>query len=199
MNLLTLRNLTGVDSGMQPILAQVPTGDKINNSDVGDGRNTGGYRFNQRNNELLDNVTGKLDYNITHAPRRERILSRTIATTPTGPTASNNYGLVPAVTDPTHADLVALSWRWTPTATLTNEVRGGFNLTYGYFLNAQGNVSNIVIPPTPSGRPTRCSPIRSTSFKRRAALRIPTTCPTTRRGSMDATTFSSASTSSTSA
>src|ERR1035438_8594902 len=65
VNLLTLRNLTGVDSGMQPILAQVPAGDKINNSDVGDGRNTGGYRFNQRNNELLDNLTGKADYNIT--------------------------------------------------------------------------------------------------------------------------------------
>ena len=59
------------------------------------------------------------------------------------PDSSNNYGLVPAVTNPTHADLVAVSWRWTPTATLTNEVRGGFNLTYGYFLNAQGNVPNI--------------------------------------------------------
>ncbi len=45
--------------------ADSPRGDKINNSDVGDGRNTGGYRFNQRNNELLDNVTGKADYNIT--------------------------------------------------------------------------------------------------------------------------------------
>ena len=65
VNLLALRSLTGVDSGMQPILAQVPTGDKINNFDVGDGRNTGGYRFNQRNNELLDNVTGKVDYNIS--------------------------------------------------------------------------------------------------------------------------------------
>ena len=51
---------------------------------------------------------------------------------------------MPAVTNPTHADLVALSWRWTPGAALTNEVRGGFNLTYGYFLNAQGNVPNIV-------------------------------------------------------
>src|SRR5260370_32419633 len=60
------------------------------------------------------------------------------------PDSSNNYGLVPAVTNPTHADLVALSWRWTPGATLTNEVRGGFNLTYGYFLNAQVNLPSIV-------------------------------------------------------
>jgi Carboxypeptidase regulatory-like domain/TonB dependent receptor len=143
VNLLTLKGLTGVDSGMQPILAQVPTGDKINNSEVGDGRNTGGYRFNQRNNELLDNLTGKVDYNIT----TRHALSGTYAHNRDNsdrPDSSNNYGLVPAVTNPTHADLVALSWRWTPSATLTNEVRGGFNLTYAYFLNSQGNVPDII-------------------------------------------------------
>ena len=153
VNLLSLRNLTGVDSGMQQILAQVPGGDKINNSDVGDGRNTGGYRFNQRNNELLDNVTGKLDYSIS----TRNAISGTYAHNRDNsdrPDASNNYGVVPAVTDPTHANLMALSWRWTPTATLTNEVRGGFNLAYGYFLNSQGNVSSIILPPTPSGADT---------------------------------------------
>jgi hypothetical protein len=143
VNLLALRSLTGVDSGMLPILAQVPTGDKINNSDVGDGRNTGGYRFNQRNNELLDNLTGKMDYNITtrHAVSGTYAHNRDNSDRPD---VSNNYGPVPATTNPTHADLVALSWRWTPSATVTNEVRGGFNLTYAYFLNAQGNVPGIV-------------------------------------------------------
>ena len=37
----------------------------INNSLVGDGLNTGGYRFNARDNEIRDNLTGKLDYNIS--------------------------------------------------------------------------------------------------------------------------------------
>ena len=32
---------------------------------------------------------------------------------------------------------MAASWRWTPTSHLTNELRGGFNLTYGYFLTTQ--------------------------------------------------------------
>ena len=32
---------------------------------------------------------------------------------------------------------MAVSWRWTPGARLTNEVRAGFNLTYGYFLSSQ--------------------------------------------------------------
>ena len=143
VNLLTLKGMAGVDSGMQPILAKIPTGDKINNNDVGDGRNTGGYRFNQRANELQDNVTGKVDYNITtkHAVSASYAHNRDNSDRPD---ASNNYDIVPAVTDPTHADLVAASWRWTPGATLTNEVRGGFNLTYGYFLNAQDGLPNII-------------------------------------------------------
>ncbi|MEO8370729.1 MAG: hypothetical protein ABI806_16210, partial [Candidatus Solibacter sp.] len=143
VNLLTLRGLTGVDSGMQPILAKVPTGDKINNNDIGDGRNTGGYRFNQRDNELLDNATGKVDYNITtrHAVSASYSHNRDNSDRPD---ASNNYEVMPAVTDPTHADLAAVSWRWTPGSTLTNEVRGGFNLTYGYFLNAHDGLPSII-------------------------------------------------------
>ena len=44
---------------------QVPGPQFINSNTVGDGLNTGGYRFNQRDNEIRDNVTGKLDYNIS--------------------------------------------------------------------------------------------------------------------------------------
>ncbi len=141
VNLLALKGLTGVDSGIQSLLALVPT--TINNSDVGDGRNTGGYRFNQRDNELLDNVTGKVDYNIN----TRHAISGTYAHNRDNsdrPDVSNNYGIAPAVTGPTHADFVAFSWRWTPGATLTNELRGGFNLTYGYFLNSQNKVPYIL-------------------------------------------------------
>src|SRR6185369_4853654 len=35
------------------------------------------------------------------------------------------------------SNFVATSWRWTPTARLTNEVRAGFNLTYGYFFTRE--------------------------------------------------------------
>jgi hypothetical protein len=136
VNLLTLRSLTSVDTGIQPLLAQVPTPDKINNCDVGDCRNTGGYRFNQRDNELNDNLTGKIDYNLNprHAISGSYSHNRDNSDRPD---AENDYSLAPKVTNPTHADLVAISWRWTPSARLTNEVRGGFNLTYGYFLSLQ--------------------------------------------------------------
>jgi hypothetical protein len=136
VNLLTLRSLPSIDPAIQTLLAQVPTPDKINNHDVGDSRNTDGYRFNQRDNELNDNVTGKIDYNLNtrHAISGSYLWNRDNGDRPD---AENDYSLVPKVTNPTHANLVAISWRWTPTARLTNEVRGGFNLTSGYFVTSQ--------------------------------------------------------------
>jgi hypothetical protein len=127
---------SAIDPAIQTLLAQVPTPDKINNADVGDGRNTGGYRFNQRDNQLNDNVTGKIDYNLSprHAISGSYLWNRDNSDRPD---AENDYSLAPKVTNPTHANLVAISWRWTPTARLTNEVRGGFNLTYAYFLSSQ--------------------------------------------------------------
>jgi hypothetical protein len=128
--------LSSIDPAIQTLLAQVPAPDKINNTDVGDGRNTGGYRFNQRDNELNDNLTGKIDYNLSprHAISGSYLWNRDNSDRPD---AENDYSLVPKITNPTHANLVAVSWRWTPTARLTNEVRGGFNLTYAYFLSSQ--------------------------------------------------------------
>ncbi len=53
------------------------------------------------------------------------------------PDAENDYSVIPKAYNPTHSNFVATSWRWTPSARLTNEVRGGFNLTYGYFFTRQ--------------------------------------------------------------
>ena len=60
------------------------------------------------------------------------------------PDAENDYAVVPKVTNPTRAALVAMSWRWTPSARLTNEVRAGFNLTYAYFLTSQQFGSDLL-------------------------------------------------------
>ncbi len=76
VNLLGLRNIT-IDPAIQTLLNQVPGPQFINtetpataalaNGNVlsPDGLNTGGYRFNQQANEIRDNVTGKLDYNLS--------------------------------------------------------------------------------------------------------------------------------------
>jgi hypothetical protein len=135
VNLLGLRGIA-IDPVMQAQLAQVPDGSKINSNLAGDGRNTGGYRFNQRSNELNDNVTGKIDYNLNvrHAIGGSYSWNRDNSDRPD---AENDYSAAPKVTNPTRSSLLAASWRWTPTAHLTNEVRGGFNLTYSYFISSQ--------------------------------------------------------------
>lgn len=140
VNVLRLRNTT-IDPAMQSLLNQVPTPDKINNYQVGDSmagllKNTAGYRFNQRSNELRDNATARLDYNLSthHAVSATYVWNRDNVDRPD---SENDYSLVPKVTNPNHNNLLALSWRWTPTGSLTNELRGGFNLSYGYFDTTQ--------------------------------------------------------------
>jgi hypothetical protein len=134
-NLLNLRGIS-INPVMAAQLATVPGPQYINNDLLGDGLNTGGYRFNQRDNETRDNVTGKIDYSINtkHALSGSFSWNRDNSDRPD---AENDYSLAPKVFNPTNAKLLALSWRWTPNGRLTNEVRAGFNLTYGYFLSSQ--------------------------------------------------------------
>jgi hypothetical protein len=132
VNLLALRNLSGVDPGMQAVLDRVPLPDRINNGDVGDGRNYSGYRFNQRSNETRDNITGKIDYNVSlrHAITASYLLNRQNSDRPD---SENDFSVIPKVYNPAHSNLISASWRWTPAASLTNESRAGFNLTAGHF------------------------------------------------------------------
>jgi hypothetical protein len=134
-NLLTLRGIS-IDPVVQGLLAQVPTPDRINNDLVGDGLNTRGYRFNQVANETRDNLTARLDYAIN----TQQAVSASFSWNRDNsyrPDAENDYSVVPKITNPTNAALLATSWRWTPSSRMTNEVRAGFNLTYAYFLTSQ--------------------------------------------------------------
>jgi hypothetical protein len=98
VNLLTLRGVT-IDPVMQNLLNQVPT--TINSSLVGDGLNTGGYRFNQRSNEIRDNVTVKLDYNLStkHAISASYVWNRDDSDRPD---TENDYSVIPKIFNPTH-------------------------------------------------------------------------------------------------
>ena len=136
VNLLSLRGLKGVDPVMAGILAQVPGPQFINNDLVGDGLNTGGYRFNQLANETRDNITGRVDYDATQTNQ----LSLSVAWNRDNsyrPDYENDYATVPKSTNPTHANFLSASWRSTPSAHWTNEVRAGYNLTSLDFPNSQ--------------------------------------------------------------
>jgi hypothetical protein len=139
-NLLALRNVS-IDPYMQTLLDQVPGPQYINNFNVGDSTpgnlmNTAGYLFNQRDNGTRDNVTGKLDYNRSTT----NAFSGSFAWNRYNSDRSddeNDYSVTPKVTNPTNSKFLSLSWRWTPTSRLTNELLGGFNLTNGDFLTSQ--------------------------------------------------------------
>jgi hypothetical protein len=146
-NLLTMRGIS-VDPYMAKLLAQVPSGSAINNFDVGDSTpqflaNTAGYRYNQRNNEVRDNVTTRLDYNLSerHVFNGSYIWNRDDTDRPD---LDNGYSAVPRITNPNHSHFLSLGWRWTPTATLTNELRGGFNIAPGDFLSSQNLGSYLI-------------------------------------------------------
>jgi hypothetical protein len=140
INLLNLRHIT-LDPTVATYLQQVPTPDHINTFTVGDSsatllKNVGGYRFNQRANEIRDQVTGRVDYNLStkHVFSGRYIWNRDNVDRPD---LENDYALIPKETNPNQSTLVSGSWHWTPSARLTNELVGGCNCTNGDFLNSQ--------------------------------------------------------------
>ena len=142
VNILNVKNVA-INPYMQAEIAQIPPPSAINNTLVGDGLNTGGYLFNMRDNGTRDNLTGKIDYNINtrHSIAISYLWNRYNLDRPD---LENDYSTVPKATDPTHTNFLAFSWRTSPTSRITNEVRFGFNLSYGYFFNNQ-NFNGAII------------------------------------------------------
>ncbi|HEX4278221.1 MAG TPA: TonB-dependent receptor, partial [Bryobacteraceae bacterium] len=147
VNLLTLRGIS-IDPYIQNLLQQVPGGAAINNFEVGDSspgllKNAAGYRYNQRDNEVRDNVTARFDYNLStrHVFTGSYIWNRDNADRPD---EELDFSQVPRITNPNHSHFLSLGWRWTPTATITNELRGGFNIAPGDFATSQQFGSYLV-------------------------------------------------------
>ncbi len=136
-NVLQLRGVP-MDPALKAILDMVPGPDKINNTRRGDSRpgyvaNTGGYSFNNRNNQDRNNVTSKIDY--LHAPRHSFAGSYLWNSARSDrPDTTNDFDPIPTIYSPGGATLLSLGWRWNPAPTLTNELRGGFNRSYVDFL-----------------------------------------------------------------
>lgn len=129
------------DPAAQAILQQVPGADNINNFNVGDSsaallRNTAGFAFNIRQNRSQDHYTARVDYNLS--PKNtfsgtwiynNDIIDR--------PDISNDYSTFPKVTNIDKSTFLSVGWRWNPTSTFTNELRGGFNLAPVPFISSE--------------------------------------------------------------
>jgi hypothetical protein len=98
--------------------------------------NTGGYSFLVRSNTAYDNVTSRLDYYVAakHSVTGTFIWNREFDDRPD---SGVGYGTIPPVTNNDARKFLSLAWRYSPTGTLTNEVRGGFNLAPATFSNSE--------------------------------------------------------------
>lgn len=147
VNLLTLTGST-INPAVAPILAQVPGADKINNFTTGDStlalsRNTAGYSFLGRNNDTRDNVIFTSDYIVSSRQQISGSFNWNRQVTDR-PDQQNDYSLIPKVANDQTIKFVSGAWRITPTATLTNELRGGMNLAPGVFTTSEKFPAAIV-------------------------------------------------------
>jgi hypothetical protein len=133
-----------IDPVVAKLLGQVPT--VGNSTQVGDGLNTTGYQFNARANERRDSVEGKVDYNLS----TKNVFSATYRWNRDNldrPDLFSGFSVVSPVSNHDRADFFAASWRWTPTPNLTNQVRGGGNLTTAPF-NVAGTLPTELVEGT---------------------------------------------------
>lgn len=136
VNLLTLAGRSA-DPVTGALINQLPSGSQANNFRLGDSsesllRNTVGYSYNIRNNRTRDNVTGKVDYYLTekHAFAGTILWNRDILDRND---LTNNFDLVPPVANDGATRFFSAAWRWNPGPAITNELRGGLNLTPAVF------------------------------------------------------------------
>jgi len=134
VDLLRLGGFT-MDPTVRQLIQRVPT--DINNFTIGDSRpellkNTAGYSYPIRSNRTRDNITGKLDYYLSDRNNFAGTFAwnRDILDRPDGVT---NFNTIPDLRNDNDAKFISATWRWNPRPTLTNELRGGFNLAPGIF------------------------------------------------------------------
>jgi hypothetical protein len=131
-------NLMGLQANpvTQSLLSLVPTA--YNNYRLGDSsasllRNTAGYSFNDRYNRTRDNATGTFDYNLStrNTFHLSYIYSRDLLDRPD---CDTTFHTTPACRNDDATRFASGSWRFNPTASLTNEARFGFNLAPALFV-----------------------------------------------------------------
>lgn len=131
-NVLTTRQVTPSPL-VARLLQDVPVNG--NSNQAGDGLNTIGYNFNARSNIDRDFITGKGDYylNAKNSFSSSYIWNRDRVDRPT---LGTFYTVTPPTINDNSAHFWTVAWRSTLSASLTNELRGGFNRTKSPFVTS---------------------------------------------------------------
>ena len=124
----------------------------VNNQDVGDGLNRGGYRFNQEDITTRHYVGGRIDYNASAAHQFEGTFTR--LSDVDDRTDLDTIHEKPLVFTSSVTKFFVGAWRWTATGRLQNEVRAGGNLAPVAFESTEDFGDTIFNMPNASGTTT---------------------------------------------
>jgi hypothetical protein len=150
VNALTIANVAA-DAGIRSrFLDKIPTSG--NTTAVGDQLNTTGFAISPKSNQDRDAYTTRFDYDInqnnsisgTYTYKKEFLLR---------PDVTIGYDGALATQD-AHTPFLSLSYRMAPTATLSNEVRGGYQRSdpfFNYLNEAQDNFVGLTLVSNPEG------------------------------------------------
>jgi hypothetical protein len=151
VNLLSLSGRS-VDPRIARLIALQPSS---NNTEVGDSRNTAGFRFNSPSGQTSNLWGFRTDYDLSSKHRFEAIFSRFKLDFPND--TFNDIGEVfpglPGGGQASRRPRGSFAWIWSPTQNLSNEFRTGFFRTTPTFLNtetfAEGNRLTFPISTNP--------------------------------------------------
>lgn len=123
----------------------MPTG---NSTETGDGVNTTGYRFSQKNDQDRHTFTTRIDYDIDSKNSINGVYNRALEGNFRGDV--DTYNAIPKVIQPAKTNFVALAWRRQILSNFVNELRGGIFYSKPDFLRTEANPSAFFTPPIAS-------------------------------------------------
>ncbi|HVG17590.1 MAG TPA: carboxypeptidase-like regulatory domain-containing protein, partial [Blastocatellia bacterium] len=139
---LTVSNPAGAPpapTGINPVIQNrflnaIPNG---NSTVVGDQRTTTGYFLNQTNNNDRKSFTTRLDWDINSKNTFNGVWNIARETLDRPDFGDTNGFVGPQALQNSPVDFYVAAWRFTPTATFTNEVRGGYTKAFPSFPETQ--------------------------------------------------------------
>jgi hypothetical protein len=152
VNLLQLSGVRLDSAVQQRISSLIRPASSVNNQDVGDGLNRGGYRFNQDDVTTRHYVGGRFDYNMSAAHQFEGTFTR--LSDVDDRTDLDTIHEKPLVYTSSVTKFFVGAWRWTATGRLQNEVRAGGNLAPVAFESTEDFGDTIFNMPNASGTTT---------------------------------------------
>ncbi len=127
LNVLSLAGVPLDPTVKGRILDKLPTSG--NRADIGDNLNTTGFSFNQANGTDREAVTARFDYEINSKQTINGVYSYRHDSNQRPDVDDGGFNATPFGTQDANTHFVSVAWRWNPTNTFTNELRGGLQFS----------------------------------------------------------------------